>query len=284
MTQASAVVRQGAYIAGELRKVPAFLRRDLLVTLSYRAAFVADLLGLLTQVVLFYYVGKMVDSDALPVYDGTQATYLEFVVVGIAVGVFLQIGLLRVSAAVRQEQLMGTLESLLATPTSTTTIQLGSAAFDLVYIPLRTAIFLGAMVAAFGLDFHADGLLPALAVLLVFIPFMWGVGLLGAAAMLTFKRGAGVAGLAGTLLALGSGSYFPIDLLPAWVVSLNEVNPVAITLEGMRSALIGGGGWPSLGHDLAVVSLASVASLGVGLAGFGWALARERRLGTLGMY
>ena len=41
---------------------------------------------------------------------------------------------------------MGTLESLLVTPTAAATVQLGSAVFDLVYMPLRTAVFLGFMV------------------------------------------------------------------------------------------------------------------------------------------
>ena len=103
-------------------------------------------------------------------------SYLEFAAVGIAVGVFIQFGLDRVSAAMRGEQLMGTLESVLVTPTAPTTIQLGSVAFDLVYIPLRTAIFLAAVTVAFGLHFSAAGLLPALLVLLAFMPFVWGLG------------------------------------------------------------------------------------------------------------
>lgn len=284
MTTARVALRWGALAGEELAKVPAFVRRDLLVTLSYRTAFVGDILSLLTQVALFYYVGRIVDPGTLPVYGDARATYLEFVVVGIAVGVFVQLGLLRISAAVRQEQLMGTLESLLVTPTSTTTVQLGSVAFDLVYVPVRTAVFLGTMVLAFGLGFHTDGVVPALVALLVLIPFVWGLGLVTAGAILTFKRGAAAAGIFGTLLALGSGSYFPVDLLPGWAVSAAEANPIAITLESMRGALLGGAGWSSLGDDLLVVAAGSAASLAVGLAVFGWALARERRLGTLGLY
>jgi ABC-2 type transport system permease protein len=272
------------YVMGELTKLPAFVRRDFLVAVSYRAAFVGDAVALASQLVLFYFVGQMVDESVLPAYGGTQASYLEFVVIGIAVGAFVEIGLSRIATVVRGEQLMGTLESLLVTPTATATIQIGSVAYDLVYVPLRTALFIGFTVAVFGLDLHADGLLPSVAGLLVFIPFVWGMGLIGAAVVFTFRRGGGLVGLFGALLALGSGAYFPVSLLPGWAESLAEYNPVALTLEGMRAALIGGEGWPGFGQDVLVVAVWSLVLTVVGIVALRWALARERARGTMGLY
>ncbi len=104
---------------------------------------------------------------------------------------------------------MGTLESIFVTPTSMTTIQLGSVAYDLVYVPVRTAIFLGVTSLAFGLDLHVSGLLPSTVLLLVFVPFVWGLGLVSAAAILTFRRGGGVTGLIGGLLTLGLRGVLP---------------------------------------------------------------------------
>jgi ABC-2 type transport system permease protein len=275
---------RAAYFAGELAKLPAFTRRDFLVALSYRAAFVGDAIALASQLVLFYFVGEMVDESVLPSYGGSQSSYLQFVVIGIAVGAFVEIGLSRIATVIRSEQLMGTLESLLVTPTATATVQIGSVAYDLVYVPLRTALFLGLTVAVFGLDFHADGLLPSIAGLLVFVPFVWGLGLIGAAVVFTFRRGGGIVGLFGTLLALGSGAYFPITLLPAWAESVAEHNPVAITLEGMRTALIGGEGWPGFGQDVLVVTAFSIVLTVAGVFALRWALARERARGTMGLY
>ena len=54
------------------------------------------------------------------------------------------------------------------TPTSPATVQIGSVSFDLVYIPTRTGIFLGAVALGFGLHIDAGGILPAMAVLVVF--------------------------------------------------------------------------------------------------------------------
>ena len=273
-----------AVVAGELRKLPAFLRRDFLQAWSYRMAFVTDAVGLVVQALVFYYVGLMVDQDVLPSYGGQEVSYIEFVIVGIALSTFLALGLSRVSAAMRNEQLMGTLESVLMTPTSPATIQIGSVVYDLLYIPLRTTAFIVIVGVTIGLDFHTDGLLPAAAVLLVFVPFVWGLGIAAAAALLTFKRGSGGVGFAAVAMTLASGAYFPLDLLPNWVSTAATKNPMAVSIEAMRESLLGGAGWSEVGSALAVVAPAAVTTLVIGIFAFRLALRHERRTGTLGLY
>ena len=271
-------------LTGELCKLPAFVRRDFLVAWSYRMSFVSDIVNLVGQVIVFYFIGKMVDQTRLPTYGGSEVTYLEFAAVGIAVGVFIQFGLDRVSAAMRGEQMMGTLESILVTPTAPATIQLGSVAFDLVYIPLRTAAFLGGTTLAFGLHFSAGGILPALLLLLAFIPFVWGLGVLTAGMILTFRRGGGVVGLGAVALGLMSGVYFPLDLLPDWLTGVAEANPIALAIQGMRDSLLGGATVADVAPTIAVLVPVSAASLALGLFVFRLAVRRERRRGTIGLY
>jgi ABC-2 type transport system permease protein len=268
----------------EARKLPAFLRRDFLVAWSYRMSFFSDLVNLAGLVLVFYFIGLMVDPARLPTYGGSRVTYLEFAVVGMALGIFIQFALSRVAAAMRGEQLMGTLESLLMTPTARATIQLGSVMFDLVYIPLRTAVFLVAISLAFGLSFDAAGVPKAFAVLIVFIPFVWGLGVVGAAAILTFRRGSGVVGLAAVGLALVSGVYFPLELLPGWIVEIARLNPIALAIDGMRDSLLGGASWSSVAPTLLALAPMSAFSLAVGVLAFRLALRRESRSGTLGLY
>jgi len=271
-------------VLGEAAKLPAFVRRDLLVALSYRTAFLGDLLGLISQAILFYFVGKMVNDDEVPAYGGQPTSYLAFAAIGIAVGVFLQFALTRVAAALRQEQLQGTLESMLSTPTAPGTIQLGLVVFDLLYVPVRTIVFLGVMTVAFDLGFEASGVVPAVLVLVALTPFVWGLGVLGAAAILVLRKGAGIAALVGGLVALGSGAYVPVDLLPGWVQSAAEWNPIAVALEGMRSSLLAGADWAATADDLARILPFSLAALVAGIAGFRIALRYERVRGTLGIY
>jgi ABC-2 type transport system permease protein len=271
-------------LADELAKLPAFFRRDFLIAWSYRASFLTDLIALLTQAGLFAVVGLMVDPQSIPNYGGVRATYVEFVAIGLSVGVFLSIGLTRVMSALALEQVQGTLESLILTPTSFATIQLGSAAYDLVYVPIRTAVFLAIIALTFDAHFATDGILPAAFLLLMFIPVVWGLGVASAAIALTYRGGTGAVGLGATVITIGSGAYVPLELLPGWVQTLADANPLAIVLEGMRGALLGGTGWAGIPGDLIRLVPMAGASLALGAWAFRMALARERRKGTLGLY
>ena len=68
----------------ELAKIPAFFRRDLLTLWSYRAAFFSDWVNMLVQVLLFYFLSRIIPSDRLPEYGGHPITYIQFVTVAIA--------------------------------------------------------------------------------------------------------------------------------------------------------------------------------------------------------
>lgn len=280
----TALTHTADVVLDELAKLPAFLRRDLLVAWSYRLAFVSEWGGLVLQALMFYFVGKLVTPSAIPSYGGEPATYMEFVAVGIALTAFVQLALTRVGTGLRSEQVYGTLESLLSTPTSTMTIQLGTVFYDLLYIPIRTALFLAFAALAFGLHFDADGVLPALVVLLAFIPFVWGLGVANAGFLLTFRRGGGVSGFVVMVLSLFSGAFFPLDVLPGWAQSAAELNPIAVAIEGMREPLLGGTAWSGVAGDLLVLLPLAALSLAAGIVAFRLALRREKRRGSLGLY
>jgi ABC-2 type transport system permease protein len=271
-------------LVAEARKIPAFMRRDLLVLLSYRVAFASDIAYIAIQAAMFGFVSKMIDPSKLPTYGGNPTSYFDFVMVGVVIATVSGLLLHRVAMAVRQEQMIGTLESLLVSPTSPTTVQAGSVAFDVVFIPVRMGALLLAVALTLGLGFKASGVLPSLLLLAAFVPFLWGLGLVTAGAILTFRRGTGVLGATMSVLGLASGAFFPLALLPGWLQVIAGANPVAIALDGIRSALIGGTGWDGVGGDVLLLASLSILSLLAGIAAFRAALARERRRGTLGLY
>lgn len=268
----------------EPRKIAAFVRRDLLIAWSYRLAFFTDILNMAAQAFVFSIIGRLVDPKQLPEYGGAATTYMEFVAIGLVLNLVITLLLDRVAMAVRQEQMIGTLESLLTTPTRTATIQIGSAAFEFLWVPVRASLFLLAIALGFGLDFHANGIVPSLAILLAFVPFVWGLGLVSAGTILTFRRGAGGAAAVATLLGLASGAFFPVEMLPGWLSWITAVNPIAIALDGIREALLGASGWSEVGSAIGLLAPLSALSLLIGIVAFRLALRRERRLGTLGLY
>ncbi len=269
----------------ETQKIAAFARRDFLVSWSYRFAFFADWLNLLTQILMFGLIGSLIDPGRLPEHaGGGQPTYIEFVSVGIALSSFLQLGLTRSITALRNEQLMGTLESLLVTPTAPITLQLGSVAFDLAYVPVRTAVFFLLASAVFHAEYAASGLLPAALILLVFTAWVWGLGLMSAAGVMTFRRGTGVVGFGAMALVLSSTTYFPADVFPSWLQAIASVNPITVALDAMRALLIGRAGWHAVWSALPALVAAAVLAIALGIMAFRLALARERRRGSIGLY
>jgi ABC-2 type transport system permease protein len=268
----------------ELAKIPAFVERDFASALSYRMAFVTDIVSLASHVLVFYFVGRLIDPSLLPAYNGQTPSYLQWASIGIALGIFMHFALERVASAVRNEQLMGTFEAVLVTPTRISTFQTGSVSFDFLYLPLRTAAFLGGIALVFGLNFDPGGIVPALVLLVAFIPFVWGLGLVCGAAVVTFRRGGNAVGFMSMLIGLLSGIYFPLTLLPSWLETIAKHNPVALAIDGMRTALIGGDGLLDVAPALLVLIPAGVVSVAIGAALFRLALRKEQRLGTLGLY
>jgi ABC-2 type transport system permease protein len=269
---------------GELAKLPAFFRRDFLVAWSYRFGFVSDWGSLILQVLMFSFVGKLIDPSRLPQFDGRPTSYIEFVAVGIAMASFIQLALHRVAAGLRNEQVLGTLEALLMTPTAASTIQVGTVFYDLVYIPIRSGLFLLVVALSFSVDLHASGILPALLVLLAFIPFVWGIGIASAGLILTFRRGTAISGFGAAVLLLFSGAYFPLSVLPGWAHTAASGNPVTIAVDAIRKALLGAGSWSGTATAVAVLVPVAAVSMAAGIAVFRASLRREVRRGSLGLY
>lgn len=268
----------------DLRKLPAFFRREFLTLWSYRLGFISDWLNLLIQIVILSYVGKIVDDSQLPAYGGVQPTYVEFAAVGIAMSSLLQANLARAVSAIRSEQLMGTLETLFLTPTAPTTVLLGLVVYDMVYVPIRTFILLAALSVLLDVRFTLAALGPVLVILVVFLPFLWGLSWMSAGGVLTFRRGAGVTGLVGAVLVITSGAYFPVTLFPPALAWIAEHNPITMAVEATRAALLGSAGLAETWSVAVAILPYAVLALAGGSLALRLALRRERRNGTLGLY
>ena len=159
----------------------------------------SEWVGLALQALTFYFVGLMVDpSDAARRTAARRATYMEFVAVGIAIdGVRAARARARRGHGMRGEQMQGTLESLLMTPTS--------PGDD----PARHRRLRPASTSRCGRrssscwsrspsgSTSTRRVRPgARRALVAFIPFVWGLGVASAGVTLTFRRGGGAAALA----------------------------------------------------------------------------------------
>ena len=260
-----------------MRTIGAFLRRDALVAISYRAPFVLEVFSTIALLITLSLFGRLVPDDAVP------GGYFAFATVGIALLAFAQAGLGVVASNFRLEQVQGTLEVVLSAGVSTAGLAAGMAAYPMAFATGRVAVYavVGAGMGAIGGEGNSG--LALAAVGLAAVSFA-GLGLIAAALVVTIRQAAGAVGLLVTLLALGGGVGFPRELLPGWASSLGTLSPLTHALDVARAALFRNASWESEAPGLAALLGLALASLGLGFATLVLALRRARRRGAVADY
>lgn len=269
---------------GGLQLLRAFVRRDWMTARSYRFGFAMQLVDILLYLVMFFFLGRIVDASAIARADHLPTHgYFSFAVVGLMLFEVMHVGLNSFAAKVRQDQTTGTLEALFVTPAPHGFIVLAGAAYDLIRAACLSLLFLLVGVTAFGVDLSIH--LSSLLILSVAIPaaltFFCAMGVAVAAATVLFKQTAVLVGFVTTALALLGGVYFPVDVMPRGLRLLAEISPVTWALDASRAALLGGR--TPIGQLIMLV-LVAVVALPISMLVFAWCLRRAKRAGSLTQY
>jgi ABC-type multidrug transport system ATPase subunit/ABC-type multidrug transport system permease subunit len=269
--------------APALRAVGALARRDRLVFFSHR--FQAGLrLGLLAAWVLsLYFVSKLVDRGSPQVARWLSGDYFTYALLGLMFLRIMQVCLVQMASALREEQLQGTIEPLVATGQPSFVLLVGMLAWPIGSEAVALLLVFGSGAWILGAELASANPAAALLAAAATVIAMAEWGLLSAAFVIAFKRGDPVALLV-NLISIGlSGVYFPVELLPAWVRPLPRVIPLTWGLDAVRAAVMRGVGFASPEYVRAMTGLFVLI---VVLAPIAWwsqrsAFAHARRSGTL---
>ncbi|MDD5467601.1 MAG: ABC transporter ATP-binding protein/permease [Anaerolineales bacterium] len=263
---------------------PAFLKRDLHTEASYRFSFLMQILSILFSSATFYFIAQLLgDSPRLNLarYGGD---YFAFVLIGIAFAGYFGVGLSSFAGSIRQAQTTGTLEAMLATPTSLSEIILASSQWDYLLTTLRVLVYLLVGGLFLGVDLSKSNLPAAgLALLLAVIVFS-SLGILAASFIMVLKRGDPITWLANAFATLLGGVYFPIDLLPPWLSWLSKFIPVTYALEALRLALLQGAGIGELTSQIVPLLVFCLILVPLSLLTFRFAVYRARIEASLTHY
>lgn len=267
-----------------VRTLWVFLKRDAAIEASYRAALLAQFSAVVFWVAFFAAVGQLVGSttpDALARYGGN---YVQFALIAVAFGGYLQTGLISFPQRLRESQLMGTLEATVMSPVSPMAFVLAIGLWDHVMTSVRVVVFLICGAAFFALDLRQANLVGALVVLILAIVAFDALGMLSAGLVLLVQRGVSVAPLFAAVAGLLSGVYFPIEVLPPAVRAVALVLPSTHALIGLRLALLRGAPWADLGPSIGALAAFDVVAVPCVMVFVRWALRRALTVGTLGQY
>lgn len=266
-----------------LRVVGAFVRRDWIVARSYRFSFALEAFGQLFYLMLFFYLGRLIDRSGASTADELAQGYFPFAIIGWVVLTLASSGVTYPMLKLRTEQTGGSLEVLLATPPPPALLILAGAAYDLLQATVRAVGFVLVAILLFGLRLEVTwrSSLAAGVALVGSVALFVALGVVVASFTLVFKRSGSLVGMLEAGLGLLSGVYFPIDVLPVPLRVIARALPTTWAIDVPRSALLNGD--IMVGH-LILLLVAAAAAVPAALWVFKVALDRARRDGSLAQY
>lgn len=265
-----------------MNRLIAFFERDVRLALAYPYGLVMPFASIVATVAGFAYLSRLVDPHAHLSTAHESLDYFTYVVLNLSFMLLLNGALQAVAGAIRRDQVAGTLEAVLTTPTSLGHMLLGSTLWPVVFAALQAAAYLACGVA-FGLRLHAFNAVVFLLTLLLSMACMVALGALGAAVVIRYKQNSPSSLLVGSAAAMLSGALFPIALMPPVLRDISWMLPLTHALAGFRAALSGASIGSVYGEILWLAG-ATLIVTPISLAIFARAVRCARRDGSLATY
>jgi ABC-2 type transport system permease protein len=263
-----------------LGALAALVRADYLVARSYRLALLFGLFAGLANLSVFYFISKSLVAANPGQLQGAP-DYFAYAAVGVSLTLVLRSTSAQLAQRIREEQLTGTFELLVAQPLSPAELALGMVGWPFFYSALRAAVYLFVAALVLGLDVsNADW--PGFALVMGASALaLTSMGIVLGALVVVFKRAEALIGFFTFAVGFLGGAFFPVEALPGWLQPLSDFVPTTRAFEGVRGALFTGTNWGGPTVDLLIFA---AVGMPVALLLFGRALAYTRRRGTLSQF
>ncbi len=265
-------------------KVLAFIKRDYLTISSYRFAFYMNLFGIFFSIIMFYFLSKLLGKTIVPFLKGYGGDYFSFVLIGIAFSSYLRVGLQSFSNSVRNEQMMGTLEAIIITPTSIPTIIISSSLWSFIFTSIRVITYLLIGSVLFKVDLSKANIFGALIILILTIIAFSSLGILSAGFIMVLKQGDPLTFLFDSASSLLGGVYFPVTILPGWAQKISFILPITYSLNAFRHAILQGYSIKELSGDIFALLIFCAIMLPISIFIFSYAVNKAKRDGSLTHY
>ncbi len=259
----------------------AFFKRDFNIATSYRLHYITQGFGIIFTTFSFFLLSKMFAGNDIKQLEPYGGDYFSFVLIGIALTDYFTISTDSFANEIRTSQVVGTLESLLITPTSIITILLSSYFYKLVSTSFRIFFYIFAGFFFFDMTLQPINFFAlCTAFTFTLLPY-FGLGLLSASFIIVFKQGNPISGLMVMSSGLLGGVMYPITVLPDWLRPISALLPITHGLEAIRQILLNGAGLTDINKQLLLLTVLSIASLTIGFISIYYSLKVARRDGSL---
>lgn len=266
-----------------MHKVWALIRSEWLAASSYKLGFVFSFGALVVGIVPIFFVTRALQPTLANAISGQGEQYFAFVVVGMIAAILMSSAISALPGGLQNATSTGTLEALLATPTSVTALLLGLSGYQVLFslvqggVLLIAAGFLGARVE--WLQLVAS--IPILALVVVaHLPF----AIIAAAMVLAFRTRGPLPQLILMASTLLGGVYYPTTVIPGWIESLSAFIPLTYGLTALRAVLLEGRSIAAVWRELSILLAFAAVALVASAIAFRSALHYARKVGNLAQY
>ena len=272
--------------ASHLRALFALIRKDWKQYWRYPLNAVSQMFQPLIWIAPIYFMGMAfsVNGKALGFaqYSGTT-DFMSFILLGTVLENFINAVFWGMGYALKNDMDSGVMESNWLTPIPRLLILVGHSVTNL----LVTAIVSAGMLTFGGLlfGFHAPG--DVLKAFIPIIPMMiclYGFGFAFAAVVMLMREANALVDMSSFLVQIFSGSNFPVNALPKFLLPVALVLPLTYGLDAARHYLLQTQTIFSIQLELILLVVFMVVMLAIGMVTFRSLERRVRVLGTLGQH
>jgi ABC-2 type transport system permease protein len=270
----------------QLRALYVIALKDWKVFWRYPLNAVSQIFQPIIWITPVYFMGKAfsVNGQALgfAAYSGTS-DYMSFILLGTVLTNFILTVFWGMGYALKNDMDAGVLESNWLTPVPRLLILVGRTLSSLLVTAITSAIMLVIASALFG--FKPTG--NTLAAFLTAIPMLiglYGFGFAFAAVVLLIREANTLVDVSSFLVQGFSGTNFPVNSLPTWLIPIALILPLTYGLDAVRGLLLQSDTLLPIPLEIAILIVFMFVMLWFGAWVFYRVERRVRTLGTLGQH
>jgi ABC-2 type transport system permease protein len=221
-------------------------------------------------------------SAGFAAYTGT-GDYMSFILVGTVLANYIAAVFWGMGYALKSEMDSGVLETNWMAPVPRPLFLVGQT---LASLTITTVNSLGMLLLAwllFGFQVSGDVLAAALALAPMLVA-LYGFGFAFAAIVLLLKEANTLIDVSNYLISMLSGSQFPVNVLPRFLLPLSLAIPLTYGFDAVRGYLLGTQTLLPIDQELAILALFMFVTVPLGLLVFKRIERHCKQLGTLSMH
>ena len=268
----------------EFKKIGVIIKRDFRVYFTYKLAVSMAFFSILFNFLYMVLFGSMFKAGVIPAIDAYGGDYISYILVGSIGWGFMWSILSQTSESLRSEMELGTLESLLLTPTSIYTMTIAYTLFGSFFGLLSILGLLLIGFALFGINVLATASIFTLIIFILSIIMMTGFGMILGGLTIWIKNIGETAPFIQSIAMFFCGVYFPISLLPESLQGVAKFVPFYHFIEGLRLSLVPGTPTSELINSVLTLTALSIIFVLIGAYALHRGIKKAKKDGSLAFY